>query len=143
MLEGLGAEGYWREKRELDFCDVQRDDMETVVTKNEIKTYKPEGNSSSSNSQSHKYPDDFINKIICGDCLELIRSIPDKKIDCVITDPPYGLNKNGIKNDKDLSLFYNILPDCYRVLKDDSYFITFFSTKYLPDIFKNNPFTYF
>ena len=53
------------------------------MTENKIKTYK--------------YPDDFINKIICGDCLELIKSIPDKKIDCVITDPPYGLNKNGIK----------------------------------------------
>jgi len=35
------------------------------------------------------------------------------------------------------------LPDCYRVLKDDGFFITFFSTKYLPDLFKNNPFAYF
>ena len=123
----------------MDFCDVQTERMRIVVTENEIKTYKPGGNGLASNSQSHKpdgnsaasssqsykYPDDFINKIICGDCLELIKSIPDKKIDCVITDPPYGLNKNGIKNDKDLSLFYNILPDCYRVLKDDSYFRLF------------------
>src|SRR3989339_2057442 len=54
-----------------------------------------------------------------------------------------ALIRNGIKNDKDLSFFYNVLPGCYRVLKDDSYFITFFSTKYLPDIFKDNPFTYF
>ena len=94
-------------------------------------------------SKTYSYPEDFINKIICGDCLELIKTIPDNKIDCIITDPPYGLNKNGIKNDKDLSLFYNILPDCYRVLKDDGFFITFFSTKHLPDLFKNNPFTYF
>ena len=34
--------------------------------------------------ETYKYPDDFINKIICGDCLKLIKSIPDKKIDCVI-----------------------------------------------------------
>jgi DNA modification methylase len=94
-------------------------------------------------SKTYSYPEDFINKIICGDCLELIKTIPDNKIDCIVTDPPYGLNKNGIKNDKDLSLFYTILPDCYRVLKDDSFFITFFSTKYLPDLFKNNPFAYF
>jgi DNA modification methylase len=90
-----------------------------------------------------QYPKDFINKIICGDSLELIKIIPDNEIDCIITDPPYGLNKDGIKNDKDLSLFYNILPDCHRALKDDSFFITFFSTKYLPDLFKNNPFNYF
>ena len=109
----------------MEFCDIEIEGMRIAVTENEIKTYKPEGNGLASNSQSHKYPDDFINKIIRGDCLELIKTIPDKKIDCVITDPPYGLNKNGIKNDKDLSLFYNILPDCYRVLKDDSYFRLF------------------
>jgi len=90
-----------------------------------------------------KYPTDFINKFICGDALGLIKIIPEGAIDCIITDPPYGLNKNGIKNDRDLSLFYNMLPDCYRVLKDNSFFITFFSTKYLPALFKNNPFTYF
>lgn len=26
----------------------------------------------------------------CGDCLELMKDIPDKSIDCVITDLPYG-----------------------------------------------------
>ena len=30
-----------------------------------------------------------IDKIICGDAYELIKSIPDKSIDCIITDPPY------------------------------------------------------
>ena len=89
------------------------------------------------------YPKDFINKIICGDCLELIRLIPDNSIDVVLTDPPYGLNKNGIRNDANLSLFYNIMPECYRILKNNSFFITFFSTKFLPQLFKNNPFDYF
>lgn len=27
-----------------------------------------------------------------GDCLEVMKSIPDKSIDAVITDPPYGIN---------------------------------------------------
>lgn len=84
-----------------------------------------------------------MDTIICGDCLELIKNIPDKTIDCIITDPPYGLNKKGIKNDENLKLFYDILPECYRVLKDDSFFATFFSIKYLPSLFENNPFTYF
>ena len=65
-----------------------------------------------------KYPEDFINKIVCGDCLELIKLIPDNSIDAVLTDPPYGLNKNGVRNDADLSLFYNVMPECDRVLKN-------------------------
>lgn len=89
------------------------------------------------------FPNDFINKIICGDCLNLIKRIPDESVDIILTDPPYGLNKKGIKNDVDLSVFYKCLPECCRVLKKNSWFVTFFSTKFLPMIFKNNPFSYF
>jgi site-specific DNA-methyltransferase (adenine-specific) len=31
-----------------------------------------------------------LNKIYCGDCLELMKFIPDKSIDAIISDPPYG-----------------------------------------------------
>lgn len=89
------------------------------------------------------YPKDLINKIIYGNCLELIKLIPNNSIDIIFTDPPYGLNKNGVRNDSDLSLFYNVMPECDRVLKNNSFFITFFSTKFLPQLFKNNPFDYF
>jgi len=89
------------------------------------------------------YPEDFVNKIICGDCIELIKLIPNESINAIITDPPYGLSKTGIRNDADLTLFYNILPECNRVLKENSFFITFFSTKFLPRLFENNPFHYF
>jgi DNA modification methylase len=30
-----------------------------------------------------------LNKIYCGDCLDLMKQIPDKSIDLVLTDPPY------------------------------------------------------
>ena len=33
-----------------------------------------------------------------GDCLELMREIPDASIDAVITDPPYGIGENNKKN---------------------------------------------
>ena len=38
------------------------------------------------------WKDKFINKIVCGDCLELMREIPDGSVDLVLTDPPYGMN---------------------------------------------------
>lgn len=86
---------------------------------------------------------EWMNKIICGDSLELIKEIPSESIDLILTDPPYGIDKKGIKNSSDLKVFYSILPECYRVLKKDGFFITFFSTKLLPEIFKNNPFEYY
>ena len=33
-----------------------------------------------------------LNQIINGDCLEFMKTLPDKCIDLVITDPPYGIN---------------------------------------------------
>jgi site-specific DNA-methyltransferase (adenine-specific) len=30
--------------------------------------------------------------LLHGDCLELMKTIPDKSIDMVLTDPPYGIN---------------------------------------------------
>ena len=78
-----------------------------------------------------QYPQDFINKIICGDAFELIKKIPDNSIDVILTDPPYGIDKKGIKNSESLETFYKIIPECKRVLKQDSFFITFFSTKRL------------
>ncbi len=42
-----------------------------------------------------KYPEDFINQIICGDCMEVMKDIPDNSIDTIITDPPYGLEFMG------------------------------------------------
>lgn len=34
--------------------------------------------------------EDYLDKIICGDCLEVMEGIPDESIDAIITDPPYG-----------------------------------------------------
>jgi len=85
----------------------------------------------------------WLNTIQHADCIKKFKSLPDKSIDLILTDPPYGLNKKGINNDNNLDLFYSILPESHRVLKDNSFFVTFFSTKFLPQIFKNNPFEYF
>ena len=33
-----------------------------------------------------------VNKIVCGDCLEVMKDWPDNCVDLVLTDPPYGIN---------------------------------------------------
>lgn len=35
---------------------------------------------------------DMINKIILGDCLEVMKGMPDKCVDLILTDPPYGID---------------------------------------------------
>ena len=36
-------------------------------------------------------------KLYLGDCLEVMRGMPDKSVDAVITDPPYGIGIDGSK----------------------------------------------
>jgi|SRR3990167_2045351 len=68
-----------------------------------------------------KYPDDFINKVINGDCLEVMKDIPDKSIDLVLTDPPYGINceYNGfIDTPENVNkLIKNFMPEVLRIGK--------------------------
>ena len=37
------------------------------------------------------WPDDYINKVICGDCLEVMKDIPDGAVDLVVTDPEWQI----------------------------------------------------
>lgn len=74
--------------------------------------------------------DSFLNKILCGDCLEILKTIPDNSINTIITSPPYYSQrdyKNGhdksIGNEKHIeeyvtSLLY-IFKECVRIIKED------------------------
>jgi site-specific DNA-methyltransferase (adenine-specific) len=47
------------------------------------------------------FPNDFINQIICGDCIEVMKKIPDQSVDLAVTSPPYNLKNstgNGMKD---------------------------------------------
>jgi modification methylase len=47
------------------------------------------------------FPKDFVNKIVCGDCIDVMRKMPDGSVDLVVTSPPYNLKNstgNGMKN---------------------------------------------
>jgi DNA modification methylase len=35
--------------------------------------------------------------VIQGDCLDVMRGLPDGCVDAVVTDPPYGIGKDGQK----------------------------------------------
>lgn len=53
------------------------------------------------NSHLLNYPQDFVDQIICGDSLNIMRQIPDQSVDLVVTSPPYNLKNstgNGMKD---------------------------------------------
>lgn len=65
--------------------------------------------------------------IILGDCLEVLRNMPDSSIDLILTDPPYGVSyRSNMGKTKwrrlagDSSVPVEWLPEAYRVLKDGS-----------------------
>jgi len=54
-------------------------------------------------------PPEFINQIVQGDCLEVMKRIPDNSVDMTFCDPPYNLKKNYTRysDDKALSEYLN------------------------------------
>lgn len=67
------------------------------------------------------WPDDYINQIINADCLEVMKQMPDKCIDLVLTDPPYGVNlAYDIYEDTEekwFELMEKVIPELKRVAK--------------------------
>ena len=74
--------------------------------------------------------DRFLNQIICGDCLEVMRDMPDNSIDAVVTDPPYELGFMGKKWDS-TGIAYNVelWQEVLRVLKPGGHLLSFGGTR--------------
>ncbi len=53
--------------------------------------------SSEKNDSALRIPSKFLNKIICGDVIEILKKIPTGSIELIITSPPYNL-KNSTGN---------------------------------------------
>ncbi len=70
----------------------------------------------------------YLNKIICGDCLEVMKDIPDNSVDLVLTDPPYGINMDRELHKKQGKYGYKDYGDTNWDIKP--------SKKYFEEIFR-------
>lgn len=74
---------------------------------------------------------EFENKIINADCMDILKQLPEKSVDCILTDPPYfGIVKNDWDNQwKDIFDFQRWVGELgkefLRVLKDNGSFYWF------------------
>lgn len=84
---------------------------------------------------------EFINKIYCGDCLDVLQTMPDGMVNCVVTSPPYNLGGdfhicnnhkrttyggyNSFKDNLSESDYQDnqiqVLNELYRVTKDGAF----------------------
>lgn len=67
-------------------------------------------------------------KLIHGDCLEVLKGMPDNYVDSIVTDPPYGLSFMGKKWDYDVPE-QAIWEECLRVLKPGGHLLAFAGTR--------------
>jgi len=84
--------------------------------------------------------DEFTNKIICGNSLDLIKKLPDNSINLIITSPPYfqqrdyGGYKDEIGREKKVENYiHNLLKlfhECVRVIKPDGSIVFNIGDKY-------------
>jgi len=63
-----------------------------------------------------------------GDCLDVLKTLPDCSVDSVVTDPPYGLSFMGKRWDYDVPAI-EIWAECLRVLKPGGHLLAFAGTR--------------
>jgi len=66
--------------------------------------------------------------IIQGDCIEVLKTLPDCSVDAVVTDPPYGLSFMGKRWDYDVPS-QAVWAECLRVLKPGGHLLAFAGTR--------------
>lgn len=70
----------------------------------------------------------MINQILTGDCLEILKSLPDNSVDSFVTDPPAGINFMGKEWDSNkggrkewIAWLTLVMEEVYRALKPGAY----------------------
>lgn len=89
--------------------------------------------------REHAEPiDHFLDNIIEGDNLTILKSIPDNKINLIITSPPYFRQRDygsGIGNEKSVDEYIDnlihVFSECIRILRNDGSIVFNLGDKYL------------
>ena len=74
------------------------------------------------------YYQDDQTTVYHGDCIEVMRNMPENSVDAIVTDPPYGLGFMGAKWDA-LPPGKDWAEECLRVLKPGGHLLAFGGTR--------------
>lgn len=77
--------------------------------------------------EKEKPASEWRNRIVLGDCLDVLKQMPDGCVDLIVTSPPYADSRKstygGHHPDKYVEWFLPIGAELKRVLKDDGTFV--------------------
>lgn len=73
-------------------------------------------------------------RLLLGDCLEVMRGLPDASVDAVVTDPPYGVDYRGrwdsdyppIANDSATGWLPSLASELFRLLPLSGFVVCFY-----------------
>ena len=67
-------------------------------------------------------------RVICGDCVDVMKTFNDNSIDAIVCDPPYGIDFMNRKWDNDVPRD-DWSAECFRILKPGGHLIAFSATR--------------
>lgn len=80
---------------------------------------------------------EFLNSIVCGDNLELMKKLPDESVTLIITSPPYYKQRDygkGIGNENTVEEYIEnllkVFHECIRVIRNDGSIVFNLGDKY-------------
>jgi adenine-specific DNA-methyltransferase len=83
-------------------------------------------------AQSHRtLPEHFVNALVQGDCLDLLRQLPNASVDLILTDPPYlqrYCDRTGrrLQNDDRPDWMRPVFTEVFRVLRPGRFLVCFY-----------------
>lgn len=131
-----------KQKAEKEWEKLQNGDTSISAAKRSVKRTEKEAERE---QEAEETPE--VEDIVCGDSCEKLEALPDDSVDCVVTDPPYGIDyESNHTNSKDIveglqgdqssedafRLLSDVLDTLEAKLKDDAHAYIFCSWKTLP-----------
>jgi len=80
-------------------------------------------NDNNFSTENNNFPQEFENKIICGDSSVILKNIPNNSVDLIFTSPPYNFGLDYESNgdahhwEKYFNKLFSVFDECIRVLK--------------------------
>jgi DNA modification methylase len=74
--------------------------------------------------------EEMLNRVTCGDCIDVMANMPARSVDFVLTDPPYLVryhDRSGrrVINDDNDAWLKPAFRQIHRVLKPDAFCVSF------------------